>query len=101
MTGLTVKSVATRRYRGQRARRQGFYSRERTARLLQRLLRHLPPANDRVIFDAWADALVNGSAWYEQRPDGTMRRMAPIEWCEATIDAMKLPQSDEFAPPEV
>lgn len=79
MTSLIVKSVATRRYRGQRARRQGFYSRERTARLLQLLLRRFPPEGERVIVDAWADAMVYGSAWYEAMPDGTMRRRRPIE----------------------
>jgi hypothetical protein len=70
MTGIIIKPMARRSYKGAYARRQAFYDGKRTARLLQRLWRAVPPLD---ISDTYADALIYAM------PDGTLRRQAPIE----------------------
>lgn len=58
-----------RRYRGQRARRQAFYSRQRFVRLINAMLRQ-----DKIDWrDAIDDYLKTGTAWIKVAPDGTAK----------------------------
>ncbi len=83
---VRVVAPARRTYRGKRARRQAFYQRQRLFRLMDRALRAVGQENSRIVSDAWLDAMVHGSAWYEMTPDCRMRRVAPIElaWDQPT-----------------
>lgn len=73
---FAVIARPTRAYRGQRARRQAFYERRRLARLLTALMRSTD--HNRVVSDAYIDALIYGSAWIEMTAQGQMRRMRPL-----------------------
>lgn len=66
----------TRQYRGRRARRQAFYSRQRLSRMLNRIL-NAQPAID---LAAQADDLLRyGTTWVQVSESGA-RRVPPSEW---------------------
>lgn len=78
--GFKIIPVMTKPKHGKRARRMAFYNAARIARLLRRACGN-ESLDTSVVLDAWRDALVYGSGWYELAPDGRgMRRVAPCEF---------------------